>query len=906
MKTKTLSYKVLSKLRNIKQWQPILSLFIFIFSLTTFPSLASNKSQVSSIATASKIVQDNKGFIWLAGQQGLTRFDGEQTITFNSGNANWSIPFHWLHDVTIDKEKLLLATETDGLWQFTPKTGQVNKILADIPQQSYYDVISFDGNYYINAPDKLYQYNSQSNTTELIHNNIHIRELIHSDKYLYISSQNGLYKLENNQLTKIINEPINAITALKSSIIAVTSKSIYRLDDDGSELSIAHKNTIDAATKVLGENNFFTVSNQGLINKYSGETLQLLPHKFGNIEPVRVRSLLHDNSGVLWLVSNRGIEQLIENDFINYPKVFDIKINANEVGIYKNEIFIGSYGAGLQNFMVELFPKSINDLFSSEALKISSIETVNDTLYIATFDGVWRLNTKYNAVEKLNFSENNRLILKLRQYDDFLYIGTNNHGAYIYDSKTEKIIKNINLDNGLSSLEVIDILPLNNGFTWLATSSSVDILNNRTNKVNSLVLPGKSKVVSLLKSKDKIFAATLSDGIYAFNLQGELLAQFGQGVRFIQMLQVNDEIWVSARPGLYRFNPDNYQYSMIENTVPYSFVGSIIKKDNIIYASHFSGVLSLDLTPKEQFNAKVHISKTTVSGKSFLLNKAIHVESENDVITLDLASLDFRPGVDKQYKYSLNGSKWNLINGNQLTLTGLASGEYQIEIMATNSLGQWSNYKAFTSIDVAYPWYWTPQIRLIYGVIVLSIFFLTIWMLYMRNKSISRIHSILQSDINNYGKASAQLKRNLAAALSLINEKEFNKSTLLLQQCLEALNTQHNTSEPSALNGSSLSDAIPFLAEYLETKYQVKLTFQLELNDSELEYELQSDLYRVVYEAISSAILSGNGRIFKVVLQKFKSKIWLSITDDNQSFINFNSKINFNIYLFFFGVEWKS
>ena len=147
MKTKTLSYKVLSKLRNIKQWQPILSLFIFIFSLTTFPSLASNNSQVSSIATASKIVQDNKGFIWLAGQQGLTRFDGEQTITFNSGNANWSIPFHWLHDVTIDKEKLLLATETDGLWQFTPKTGQVNKILADIPQQSYYDVISFEGNY---------------------------------------------------------------------------------------------------------------------------------------------------------------------------------------------------------------------------------------------------------------------------------------------------------------------------------------------------------------------------------------------------------------------------------------------------------------------------------------------------------------------------------------------------------------------------------------------------------------------------------------------------------------------------------------------------------------------------------------------------------------------------------------
>jgi len=851
------------------------------------------------MATVSQIVQDSKGFIWLAGQQGLTRFDGEQTLTFYSGNSAWPLSFNWLHDAAIDNEHLLLATETDGLWRFNPETGRAKKILTDIPRKSYYDVITFQGDYFINAPDKLYRYQPQTNATEIIDNNIKIKKIVNSKKHLYVSSQSGLYQLKNNSLIKILNEPVFALTALPSGVIAITKNSITRFDDDGSQLSIKKVNSINAATKEFNTNNFFTVTNQGEVGKFSGETLQPILHKFDNIKPIRVRSFLHDNSGVLWFISNRGIEQLTENSIKNHPKVFDIKINSNELSVFKNEIIIGSYGAGLQNFMADIFTLRVNDAFSKAGLRISSMATVNDTLYIATFDGLWQFNAETHNVEKLPFAENNKLILKLTHHDNLLYFGTNYHGAYIYDLTTEKIIKIISPDQGLSSPEIIDILPLNNGYTWLATSSSVDIVNNHNNSIRSLILPGTSKIISLLESDNKVFAATLGDGIYAFNLQGELLAQLGKGIRFSQMLKVNNEIWVSARPGLYRFNPANYQISMIENTIQYSFVGSNVVQNNIVYASHYSGVLSLDLTSKEQFNPKVHISKTTVSGKSYLLNKAIDIESGNDVVTLDLASLDYRPGVDKQYQYTLNGNKWHQINGNQLTLTGLASGDYHIEIMATNSLGQWSNYKAYADITVAFPWYWTPQIRLLYGVSLFSIILLAAWLLYLRSKSISHIHSILQSDLNNYGKTSMQVKRNVSAALTLITEEKIDKSKLLLQQCIDDLNEQQKLPEPNSLNGNSLSEAIPFLAEYLENKYQVKLSYQFELSEKELDYELQADLYRVTYEAITSAILSGNGRNFNVVLQKFKSKIWLNISDDSQSFIHFNSKVNFNISMYY-------
>jgi len=896
----TLTHKVLSKFIINLKWQQLLPFLFPIFLLITHNfSQAANIASINSMTNVSEIVQDNKGFIWLAGQQGLTRFDGEQTINFSSKSVVWPQNFTWLHDVTIDNEHLLLATEIDGLWRFNPKTGQSSKILTDIHRKSVYNVINFNGGYYINVPDRLYRYDTKTNITTLINSDIKVKEIVHSDEHIFVSDQNSLYQLKNNNLVKILNKPVVALTALPSGVVAITKNAITRFNDDGSKFSLEKPNNIYAVTKEFNTDNLFTVTNQGVIRKLSAETLQPLPHTYGNIKPARVRSLLHDNSGVLWLISTRGIEQLTENNIKNHPKTFDIKINANEIALFNNEIIIGSYGAGLQTFTADVFTPSVNEAFSKNGLRTSEIITVNGTLYIATFDGLWRLNTDKNHVARLSFPENNKLILSLRHHNNRLYFGTNYHGAYVYDITTEKIIKNISPELGLSSPEIIDVLPLNNSYTWLATTSTVDIVNNHTNKVNSLILPGHSKVISLLKANGKIFAATLGDGIYAFNLQGELLAQFGQGTRFSRMLKVNDEIWVAARPGMYRFNPANYQLSMIENTEQYSFVGSILLHNNTVYSSHFSGILTLDLTPKAKFEPKVYISKTTVSGKSYLLNKTIKVNSGNDVITLDLASLDYRPGVNKQYRYTLNNNKWHQINGNQLTLTGLASGDYHIEIMATNSLGQWSEYKAYTEISVAFPWYWTPQIRLIYGASLLAIVLLSAWLLYLRSKSIGHIHNVLQNDINHYGKTSIQIKRNLTAALALIAENNISKSKLLLQQCVDALNEQQQSPEPNSLDGNSLTEAVPFLANYFENKYQVKLSYQFELNSNELDYELQADLYRVIFEAVTSAILNGSGRSFKITLQKFKGKIWLNISDDNQSFVNFNSKVNFDISMYY-------
>jgi hypothetical protein len=483
--------------------------------------------------------------------------------------------------------------------------------------------------------------------------------------------------------------------------------------------------------------------------------------------------------------------------------------------------------------------------------------------------------------------------------NNLLYIATDGQGLIIYDLNKEKVIQYINKSAGLSSGEVIDVLPLTNNNIWLATASGIDIVNGQIKTVKNISTNTSAKFISLLQANGKIFAATKGDGVFVYNRQGQLLTHFAKGINFNRMSLIDGHIFASAKPGLYKIDSVNYQISMVTNTEKYSFTDTPLHFNDSILIANSLGILELPKATPIPFHPKVYISKTTVSGKSYLLNKTINITSENDVVTLDLASLDYRPGVSKQYRYTLNGNTWHNISGSQLTLTGLASGDYHIEIMATNSLGQWSDNKAYTEISVAFPWYWTPQIRLVYAVIIICIISLSAWLLYLRSKSIRHIHTILQSDIRNYGKTSMQIKRNLTLALSMLSENQISKSKNLLQQCLNELNEQQKTPEPNTLNGDLLTVAIPFLSEYLLKKYQTKLYFQFELNEDDLEYELRSDLYRVVYEAITSAIIKGSGRNFKVVIQKFKSKIWLNISDDSQSFINFNSKVNIDISMYF-------
>ncbi|MCP4324050.1 MAG: hypothetical protein GY787_19765 [Alteromonadales bacterium] len=884
-----------------RKWRllaPISYLYITIvllFGPVTSSSFASDAFQIKQFPHVNKLIQDKQGFIWLGGQHGLTRFDGEHSINFSSDNPKYPLPFNWIHDFAQVDDTLLIATETHGLWSLDSQTGHAQPIVNDIGEDSFNNVTVFHGNYYLQTASNLYQFQPNTGDSLLISDYIAINKLVHTQENLYISTNSGLYKLEDHSLIKVIEQPITAILTLNDSVIAVTKNYIYSINDTGRQIKLAINESICQATKAYDQDNFFTVNNQGIINKYSANSLEKLPHGFESTPSGRVRSILHDSSGVLWFASNQGIERRYENTLKEHPIAFDIITNANEIALLDNEIIIGSYGVGLQNFKNKVFNSDSNDNFSPKGLKITNLAIVEDELFIATFDGLWRLNKQSNQVNRVNFPNNNKLILKLKHHNNLLYIATDNNGLYVYDLSKKEIAWSITPDNGLSSAEVIDILPLNNGQVWLTTAKGLDIYNPNTESTKNINIPKGNKLVSIALVENKVFAASLGDGIFVFNLDGQILAHRGQGIRFSGLLVEKNEIWASARPGLYRLNPQNYQLSMLENTGSYSFVGSSLVHNGALYSSHYRGILELNLIKQPIFNPRTLISMTTVSGESYLLNKTIKVASNNDLITLDLASLDYRPGLAKKFQYRINNNSWQRINGSQLTLTGLASGNYRIEIMATNSLGQWSDVKAYTEINVAYPWYWTIELRIIYAITLLFIILLTAWLLYFRTKSIKHIHNMLENDMRNSSKTIKIIQRNLHFAATSLANNDLEQGKQLVEKSLNELKENINSQEPDNLEGKTLAIAIPFLADYMKAKYQVTLHFTLDDKTDSFSYELKTDIYKVIFEALTSALYKSKVENFQLTLQEVKGKVWLTINSDNDCFSQLDSKINFDL-----------
>jgi len=868
---------------------------IVLFGPFTSTSFASDAFQIKKLTHVNKLLQDKQGFIWLGGQQGLTRFDGEHSINFSSDNPKHPLPFNWIHDFVQVDNTLLMATETHGLWSLDSQTGHAQPIVDDIGEDSFYDITVFQGSYYFQTANKLYKFQPLTGNSLLISDDIAINEIVNTKGSLYISANSGLYKLKDNSLIKIIEQSITAVITLNDSVIAFTKNNIYSISDTGKLINSIIDESIYQAARAYNQENFFTVNNQGIINKYSASSLERLHHGFEDIQPGRVRSILHDSSGVLWFASNQGVERRYENNIKEHPKAFDIITNANEIALLDNEIIIGSYGVGLQNFKNKVFNADSNNNFSPKGLKITNLAIVEDELFIATFDGLWRLNKQSNQVSRVNFPNNNKLILKLKQHNNLLYIATDNNGLYVYDLSKKEILWSITPENGLSSAEVIDILPLDNGQVWLTTAKGLDIYNSNTKAIKNINIPNGNKLVSIALVEDKVFAASLGDGIFVFNLEGQILAHRGQGIRFSGLLVEKNEIWASARPGLYRLDPQNYQLSMLENTGDYSFVGSSLVHNGALYSSHYRGILELNLTKQPVFNPRTLISMTTVSGESYLLNKTIKVASNNDLITLDLASLDYRPGLAKKFQYRINNNNWQPISGSQLTLTGLASGNYHVEIMATNSLGQWSDIKAYTEINVAYPWYWTIELRIIYAITLLFIILLTAWLLYLRTKSINHIHNMLKNDMRNCGKTIKIIQRNLHFAATSLANNDLEQGKQLVEKSLIELEKNISSQEPDNLEGKTLALAIPFLAEYMKSKYQVSLHFTLDDKADSFNYELKADIYKVIFEALTSAIYKSKVENFQLTLQEVKDKVWLTINSDNDCFKQLDSKINFDL-----------
>lgn len=235
-----------------------------------------------------------------------------------------------------------------------------------------------------------------------------------------------------------------------------------------------------------------------------------------------------------------------------------------------SELWIGAVNHGLYVYdMNKKLLRSINDqrLFDHPIL---CIQQLDEKYLLLGTDGLGAclLNKEILKIENIytqQSSVGNRISANA-VYDiyvaskDKVYLSTFSGGVSVLNFSGTKFHVIKHEENNLNSLcndVVCDILEDHHKNLWFATNNGMSRWNKKTDKWTKM-LEGKNVLNLFLDSKGNIWAGTFSSGVFVFNKEGQLLANYvetndnkGLGSNFIYTTCEDEDgnIWLGGRRG---------------------------------------------------------------------------------------------------------------------------------------------------------------------------------------------------------------------------------------------------------------------------------------------------------------------------------------------------------------------
>ncbi|HFS68111.1 MAG TPA: hypothetical protein ENK67_07855 [Flavobacteriia bacterium] len=690
-----------------------------------------------------KILEDKEGFIWIATDKGLSKFDGAVFKNFTISNG---LPSNDIWNIILTKDH--------KLWCFT-RSNKMGYILND----------------------SIYKYSTANN--ELLYPNN-----ISTDRQKIVFKSYGTnYILKNGQWIKLINDSKYSGKKIPHKILH--PKVDYLLNVSSvdhqhfySKFHLKDKNhndllVFDFKTKKGDKAIYEGQVNDSLIVFKIPRSLRIINLNTLKIYDLKQSDLLKLNNYIRVIATDHNIQISGPNfwatlghnyqlqDITYFPKDLSLTTvfkdkggnywgTTNARGIY----FFSRKGLHskryLYNLPVQLLKKQDHNLFA--AVLHQGIYKYNKKLDV--FQPFFKTNDYfYNFYYKddNNFvilanttsfiKQNGRIIKKDRIGKNILpykngYI-VSNIGKVIYYSKNFKPLKTFNLE-GINT-----ICPYNNHFV---AGTPIGIYHITDTKITKIQIPGKSQlpVLSLKSIDNSLVIGTDGFGAYFWqNGQKMIFLKETSGLIVHDIFIDKNNILFATDRGVLKF-----EYNSEEKTLKFNqilrkhdglisdHVDHVVIMNNHIYSSNYSGIASVSNTnfydlplPKIYFESVKYGSKPIKPNSRFRF-------VENNGVFINFGLIDFSGQEHTHYYYQLlpNLKTWTEINTKNVSFNNLPPAQYQFKVKAVNSYLQ-NNIKEF-SFSILPLWWQTTWAKALFVFIFLaSIFFIG---LYTRRKELKK------------------------------------------------------------------------------------------------------------------------------------------------------------------------
>ncbi|OKY27459.1 response regulator [Thalassotalea sp. PP2-459] len=555
-----------------------------------------------SQTTVNDILQDSSGFLWVATDGNLNRYDGYIFKHYNFNNPRISV----LHE-TIKGE--IWAGSDGGLYHYIKKIDEFKKVgFSSSREGEIINSIASDskGNLWVGTDNGLFLIN---NTNEVVRKYF----TKHAVTSLLVDGEGNIWGAKQNR--KALNSNLFLIEG-NDTESTIAFETIFKIND----------------VKQHTQKGLFIATTKGVFTFDSKSKVFQKIERLDGIE--NVNSLYFRNASELWIgTSNGGYKYQFQNNEILYfshqqsksrslshPEISLIKKGSNDTlwfgtragGLNKLDLTLGQfklvdkakYNTLTSNVILGFEETAKNYYFAtygggiysldkeSEVLthlpinnKLGTLLTVSllfsddqKTLYIATADnGLFVVNLETEKIKHFkNKSTDSKTIshnvlTKLFIDNKKLLVGTMGGGLNILDltdGNFENFLFDENIKSSISNNNIWDIKKIDEDTFWVATDSGVSVLNLSTSKFHPLVLSTSEKqnsffddltVWAITEHQQQYWFAT-SFGLITFNSELDKFIVYDEknGLANNNVYAVlpdkNGNLWISTNKGLSKFD----------------------------------------------------------------------------------------------------------------------------------------------------------------------------------------------------------------------------------------------------------------------------------------------------------------------------------------------------------------
>ena len=476
------------------------------------------------------IVQDKNGFIWIATQDGLNRYDGKNFVYYRHDSTNRSsIADNFIRKLFIDNKNILWVGTNAGLSRFNETLESFDNFFHQdndnnsLKDNQIWDIYQDKENeIWVSTKEGLHKFNSENNNFSTIR----IRGLdsaLKEIKTIFQDTKGNYWLGTYDQGIFLTNSTLSFAVSLRDQNkwdLKLNANALYDLK------------FIDNQYWLGTDNGLYIVSEDYKIIKHYNEnssdtTSKILSNKVRSIEKL-------DDSSV-WLGTSNGLNSinLLSDEFSAYQSVqhknslsFDLILN-----VFKDnsgKMWIGTNGGGISTFnpLQLVITHGLFNYKNSGQAVYAFTETSDGTTWFTTDNGQLNKVDEYGHISQVKIENNNPISNLFSTDSNHLWLKTLSGQLFLYDVSSKQLIENTAWEQSSTDVDYSNLLLINNKIWFLDNKRTLASFNLNTNELTKYKHGIYSEFTALEYDEDNLlWLASTDKKIIYFDTQKEEYSQ---------------------------------------------------------------------------------------------------------------------------------------------------------------------------------------------------------------------------------------------------------------------------------------------------------------------------------------------------------------------------------------------